>query len=145
MPHLIYAEHRGMSELELDDGVRALLESRLDSIEKLEIACALRASGGMTPAALEAACRLSAETVQDALTRLQRDAIVEPDPGRSEVVRLGSASQDPGFEAVMQLYATDRLRVLSVLSALAMERIRHMAAQVFADAFVSKKRRGDDT
>ena len=133
-----------MSELELDDGVRALLEARLDSFEKLEIAQALRASGGMTPDALEAACRLSADTVQEVLARLQQDAIVEPDPGRGEAVRLGAASQDPRFEAVMQLYATDRPGVLSVLSTLAMERIRHMAAQMFVEAIVHKTKRGDD-
>jgi len=132
-----------MNELELDDGVRALLEARLDSFEKLEIARALRGSDGMTPAALEVACRLSAETVQEVLTSLQQVALVEPDPGRGEVVRLGSASRDPRFEAVMQLYATDRPRVLSVLSTLAMERIRHMAAQVFTDAIVVKHKRGD--
>lgn len=129
-----------MSELELDDGVRALLATRLDSVEKLDIVRALRASGGMTPAALAAACRLSAETVQEALTGLQQDAIVEPDPFRREVVRLGTVRQDPRFKAVMQLYATDRLRVLSVLSALAVERIRHMAAE----AFTSKHPRDDD-
>jgi hypothetical protein len=78
------------------------------------------------------------------LTSLQQVALVEPDPGRGEVVRLGSASRDPRFEAVMQLYATDRPRVLSVLSTLAMERIRHMAAQVFTDAIVGKHKRGDD-
>lgn len=133
-----------MSELDLDDGVRVLLETRLDSFEKLEIARALRVSGGMTPAALEVACRFSAETVQDALTDLQQVALVEPDPGRSEVVQLGSASRDPRFDAVMQLYATDRPRVLSVLSTLAMDRIRHMAAQVFTDAIGAKHRRGDD-
>ena len=132
-----------MSELELDDGVRALLEGRLDSFEKLEVARALRASGGMTPAALEAACRLSAETIEEVLTRLQRDAIVEPDPGGGEIVRLGAASEDPRFEAVMQLYATDRPGVLSTLSTLAMERIRHMAVQVFTEAIVNKHRRDD--
>src|ERR1044071_6665719 len=130
-----------MSELQLDDGVRALLEARLDSFEKLEIAQALRASGGMTPDALEAACRLSADTVQEVLARLQQDAIVEPDPGRGEAVRLGAASQDPRFEAVVQLYAADRPRVLSTL---AMERIRHMAAQMFVEAIVHKTKRGDD-
>ena len=129
---------------ELDDGVRALLETWLDSVEKLEIARALRASGGMTPAALAAECRLSAETVQEALTGLQRHAIVEPDPFRSEVVRLGGARHDPRFEAVMQLYATDRPRVLSVVSTLAMERIRQMAVEVFADAFTGNHTRGDD-
>jgi hypothetical protein len=98
----------------------------------------------MTPAALEAACRLSAETVQEVLAALQQVALVEPDPARSEVVRLGSATRDARFEAVMQLYATDRPRVLSVLSTLAMERIRHMAAQVFTDPIVVKHRRGDD-
>jgi hypothetical protein len=44
----------------------------------------------------------------------------------------------------MQLYATDRPRVLSMLSTLAVERIRHMAAQVFTDPIVIKHRRGDD-
>jgi hypothetical protein len=44
----------------------------------------------------------------------------------------------------MQLYATDRPRVLSMLSRRAMERIRHMAAEVFAEALTSKHTRGDD-
>lgn len=131
-----------MSELDLDHGVRALLETRLDSFEKLEIAYALHASGGMTPEALVAACRLPAETIEEVLPSLQHDAIVEPAPGRGAVIRLGSASRDPRFETVMQLYATNRAGVLSVLSTLAMERIRHMAAQVFAEAIVHKNKRG---
>ena len=44
----------------------------------------------------------------------------------------------------MQLYATNRLGVLSVLSTLAMERIRHVAAQVFGDVFASKHKRNGD-
>jgi hypothetical protein len=130
-----------MSGLKLDDGVRTLLETKLDSFEKLEIVRTLLASGkAMSHPQLETACQLSSELIEDALPSLQRSNIVELNPvDRS--IRLGIASQDPRFVALMQLYNEDRAGVLAVLSSAVMQRLRSMTARAFADAFVIRKKR----
>lgn len=127
----------------LEDGVRTLLEIQLDSYEKLEIVRALRASGAaMSKQELEAACRLTSETVDEVLADLERAKVIEHDVAR-RLVRLGPASADPRFAALIQLYDDDRPGVLSVLSSLVMQRLRSMTARAFADAFVIRKKRGD--
>ena len=133
-----------MSGLELEDGLRTLLTTQLDSFEKLEIVRVLRAAGqAMSAEALESACRCPSQTVREALEELERGAIIEQADG-GRLVRLGPGSKRPHFEALMQLYEEDRPRVMSVLSSLAMERIRTMAARAFADAFLIRTKRGDN-
>lgn len=133
-----------MSGLVLEDGVRTLLETKLDSFEKLEIVRTLLASGqAMSQSQLETACHLSTELIEDALPSLQRAKLVERDAvGQS--IRLGAASLDPRFLALMQLYNEDRAGVLAVLSSAVMRRLRSMAARAFADAFVIRRKRDGD-
>ncbi|HEY6176458.1 MAG TPA: hypothetical protein VIX73_18505 [Kofleriaceae bacterium] len=131
-----------MSEPELDDEVRALLETALDSIEKFEIMQALRAAGrAMSPADLGAACHLGSEVVEDALVDLETANLItrEGDGG----VRPGRGCTDPRFAHLMQLYMDDSASVLATLSSVAVQRIRSMAATAFADALVRKRRSKD--
>jgi hypothetical protein len=44
----------------------------------------------------------------------------------------------------MRLYAADRAGILAALSAVAVQRIRRMAAAAFADAFAARKNRDDN-
>ena len=133
-----------MSGLELEDGLRALLETTLDSFEKLEIVRTLLASGrAMSQSQLEDGCGLSSELIEDALPGLLRARLVERDVV-DRGIRLGIASQDPRFVALMQLYNEDRAGVLAVLSSAVMQRLRSMAARAFADAFVIRKKRDGD-
>jgi hypothetical protein len=133
-----------MSSLQLDDGVRTLLVTKLDSYEKLEIMRVLRgAAQTMSRSELEAACRLSSDAVEDALASLERSKLVEHDPV-NHGIRVGAASADPHFATLMQTYDEDRAAVLAVLSSAVMQRLRSMAARAFADAFVIRKKRGDD-
>lgn len=133
-----------MSGPELDDGVKTLLETKLDSFEKLEVVRALRASGRpMSCSELETACRLSSELIEDAVASLQRSKFVEHDAtGRG--IWLGISSTDPRFEALMKRYNEDRIGVLKVLSSSVMQRLRSMAARAFAEAFVIRRKRDDD-
>lgn len=132
-----------MNERKLEHGVRRVLTSQLDSFEKLEIVRALRATGpAMSTNALEAACRLPSHAVREALADLARNAIIERVDAERLVV-LGAGSKHPHLEALMQLYEDDRSGVMAVLSSLAMERIRAMAARAFADAFVIRRVRSD--
>jgi DNA-binding GntR family transcriptional regulator len=133
-----------MSSLQLDDGVRTLLVTKLDSYEKLEIMRVLREPGRtMSRSELEAACRLSADTVDDALASLERSKLVEHDPV-NHTIRVGAAGADPCFATLMQTYDEDRAAVLAVLSSAVMQRLRGMAARAFAEAFVIRKKRDDD-
>jgi DNA-binding transcriptional ArsR family regulator len=132
-----------VSRLEIDDGVRALLETQLDSFEKLEIMQALYASGqSMSPQELAAACQLRIDVVEDTLDDLERAQLIKRE--RRRQIRTDRGCADPRFAVLMQLYAADRAGVLAVLSSVAVRRIRSMAATAFAEAFAHKKRgKGD--
>lgn len=133
-----------MSEFKLDDEARRLLETQLDSVEKLEVMRVLRASGhALSAEELESRCTLKSEIVVDTLLDLERSKLVELDAG-GKLVRLGQAAVEPSFVALLRHYEEDRLGILSVLSSGAMQRIRSMAARTFAEAFVIRKNRGRD-
>jgi signal recognition particle GTPase len=132
-----------VSRIELDDAVRALLETQLDSFEKLEIMQALRASGqSMSQQEVAAACQLRSDVVEDTLDDLERAQLITRE--RRRRIRTGSGCTDPRFVVLMQLYAEDRAGVLAALSSVAVQRIRSMAATAFADAFAHKKRGNGD-
>jgi hypothetical protein len=133
-----------MSGPDLDDGLRAMLETNLDSFEKLEIIRALLAAGkAMSRSELEVACQIAPELIADTLPSLEGSRMIESDAANHQI-RLGTASKDPRFARLMQLYEEDRIGVLAVLSSMVMRRLRSMAARAFADAFVIGKKRGDD-
>ena len=127
----------------LDDKAHALLQTQLDSFEKLELVRVLRASGKpMSEASLDKAARLRPDVSRDAVIVLLQIGVLRADPGTG-LIELGPASVDPAFQALMAVYEQDRLLVLTALSSLALARIRNMAARTFGDAFVPRKR-GDD-
>jgi hypothetical protein len=133
-----------LTPLQHDPETYKLLCTRLDSFEKLEIVRLLRASGQpMSRADLQTAGRFSSDTVVEALGSLAQSRLIEIDEATS-LVRLGSPAHERAFHAVMSAYEDDRAAVLSLLSTIAMERIRSMAARAFAEAFVLRKKRGDD-
>lgn len=92
---------------------------------------------------LETQYRFVPDTVDEALGSLLHMNVIEFDAER-RLVRLGPATQDPAFQTLMAAYDDDRLAVLTMLSTMAMERMRSMTARAFADAFVLRKKRGDD-
>jgi len=96
----------------------------------------------MSKAQLVVASRLDASVVAAALVELEQAALVELD-SRRELVTLGLLARDHVCESLMALYREDRTVVLSALSSIAVERIRSMTAEAFADAFLLRKRRGD--
>lgn len=118
----------------LPDGVRDLLTHRIDSFEKLEIVLALRDKS----ASIETLARslgLAPEDVRDAARELRSVSLVD-------ISRNGDVALVPHdhVEALAKAYADDRFTVIKVMGEIAMGRIRGMAAQVFADAFVIRKK-----
>ncbi len=121
---------------------RAILESHLSTYERLEILLGIR-TGATTVAEVTSACRLDEQTTRKALAELAQSRLIDYDAGAS-TVQLAPLARETACEAVMALYETDRAAILSVLSTLSVRRVRAMAARVFADAFVFRKKGDGD-
>lgn len=122
----------------LDPEIRRLLETELDSFEKLELLARVRAAAG----GLELADPLfDTEAMRWTLDELRRAGFVEK---RGQLCVLGPRGTQAAIVALMSLYDTDRMTVVAELSSLSLERIRSMASRAFANAFVLRKKRGDE-
>lgn len=122
----------------LDPDVRRLLESELDSFEKLELLARIRG----TPSGLEIADPVfDNAAMRWTLDELLQGGFVER---RGQLCMLGPRAAEPAVVSLLSLYDADRMVVVAELSSLALERIRSMASRAFANAFVLRKKRGDD-
>ena len=120
--------------------VRKLLETELDSIEKVDAVRYLRrVRGSITRTELMRALQLEREATHALIAELARAGLVEIDE-QGGGIRLGGHAVGAAWDELMQLYDEDRLMIVSALSALAVERIRTMAVRAFGEALVSKKK-----
>nr|HEX4318809.1 hypothetical protein [Kofleriaceae bacterium] len=119
-----------------------LLDSTIDSFEKLEIARALRDGAPRELDDLRAALELPKEEFVVAVEALVHAGIVT---SRDGVIALGARAGESRFRELMTAYDDDRFAIAAELSKIAMRRVRTMAARAFSTAFVFKKpKRGDD-
>jgi hypothetical protein len=133
--------------------MRRLLAGPIDSFEKLELLLALvEATRPLTFADLERATSIPLATVREVVGDLSRANLVAIESadagdleGAGKIVRLVPKADDAtALNDLAKLYEEDRLLVVKALSAVAMERIRGMAARTFADAFQLRGKKGDD-
>ncbi len=124
--------------------VRRLLESPFDSFEKLEVGIALFEAPAHTSSIPELASKLglTRELVERAVLELARTGIVHVAGGLTRLTVSGADA--PAFAELARLYEEDRLLVVRIMSEVAMDRIRGMAARTFADAFQLRKKKDDD-
>ncbi|MDQ3365956.1 MAG: hypothetical protein M3680_11065 [Myxococcota bacterium] len=125
-------------------GLRRLLETKLDTFEKLELALVLRDAPDRTGALAELARqlqvgvdvlkRVATELVRVDLVDLRADDTLHLIAGARELELIGEGAA---------LYAQDRQEVIILLSTIAMARIRSLAARSFADAFNLRKKKKD--
>ncbi|MEO6775108.1 MAG: hypothetical protein ABI467_19235 [Kofleriaceae bacterium] len=127
-----------MSVSKLSREIRRLLETELDSFEKLEVMSRVR--GPDAALAVDDAV-LDNEPMRETVRDLLRAHLIER---RTGVYVAGPRATDPVVTELLALYDADRMIVVAELSALAMDRIRSMASEAFANAFVLRKKRGDD-
>jgi len=123
--------------------IRRLLESPLDSFEKLEIIRALchATAGTSSVHVLTLTTELPIQVIAQALLELGAANIVASSGG---LVRLIATGEDAvAIRDLVELYEADRALVAQVLSERSMDRIRGMAARVFAEGFGPKKKPGD--
>lgn len=124
--------------------LRKLLETKLDTFEKLELVLVLRAAGA--PMALVDAARelqVGPDVLRRVALEVQRGRLVEV--RADDHLRLTASAAD--LEALAQgaeLFARDRGAMFELMSAVAMNRLRSMAARTFADAFRIRKKEDDN-
>jgi hypothetical protein len=132
------------SDRQPSPGLRRLLETKLDTFEKLELALVLRDAPDRSRELGDLAVQLQVgpDILKRVATDLARTSLVEVDA--DDNVRLVAGPRD--LELIGEgaaLYAQDRHEVITLLSTIAMDRIRGMAARSFADAFNLRKKKGD--
>lgn len=119
---------------------RRVLETVLDTFEKLEVAAQLAARGPVCLTELADRAQVSVEAANEVAVALVDVGVVEIVNASDTLLQLGSRAQRADFAELMHLYETDRVSVLSELCTLSIERIRGMAARTFAEAFVFKRK-----
>jgi hypothetical protein len=118
--------------------LRRLLETKLDTYEKLELVVVLSKRPGMEAPIAELAREL--QVGHDVLKRLAdevaRAGLVEI---TGDQIRLVAEAGD--LALITEGAALEPRKVISLLSSIALDRIRGMAARSFADAFTLRKKK----
>jgi DNA-binding IclR family transcriptional regulator len=134
-----------VSRSRLPGQVRKLLETAVDSIEKVELIRHLRSAAAPVPRAeIARMLDLDREAADTLIAELAHAGLVEI-VGMRGAVQAGAAAADEACADLLRIYDEDRTQIVTVLSTLALQRIRDMAAWTFGEALVSKKKPKDDT
>jgi hypothetical protein len=132
------------SEDQPSPGLRRLLETKLDTYEKLELVVVLSRRDGATATLGDLARELQVgdDVLKRLATDLSRSGLVAI---QKDLLQLAATPAElPVIEEGAQLYQSDRGKVISLMSTIAMDRIRGMAARSFADAFTLRKKKDTD-
>lgn len=139
-----------MSETDdLPEDVRALLHTHIESYEQLEVLLLLRRERyeEWTIAGLAARLRVHEDLVGSALERLKASGLVVATAAAPPAPRFAYRPSSSGLDAAAgrldREYAEHPIRIIQLMSANAIERVRTAALHTFADAFVLKKDKKD--
>lgn len=129
---------------DLPEDVRALLHEHIESYEQLEVLLLLRRERyeDWTIDGLSARLHVREELVGSAVEGLKASGLVTmtrtaPTPGFS--YRPASSGLDAAAGRLEREYAERPIRIIQLMSANAIDRVRTAALHTFADAFVLKK------
>lgn len=128
------------------EAVRAFLRDYIDSFESLEVLLLLRRE--RTACTADELCgRLTtrAPLIEDALASLARARLVSTDQNalRSYKYVDEDSARDSIVGSLESLYRDEPIRIMQLMSANAIERLRTSTIRAFADAFVVRKEKGD--
>jgi hypothetical protein len=126
-----------VSDAEETELLRGLITEAVDSFEKLEVLVYIvKAGNAIAPAPeIAKALGMSVDDVDQSVKSLRSAGVFDT-----------SGPWAPAVTILLQMYETDRIRVLELMTKMALDRVRKQAARVFADAFVIKpaKKKGDN-
>lgn len=133
---------------ELPEDVRALLQEHIESYEQLELLLLLRRERyeEWTIAGLAARLHVREELIRAALERLKAAGLVAT-AGATPTPRFAYRPASSGLDAAAgrldREYAERPIRIIQLMSANAIDRVRTAALHTFADAFVLQKKDTD--
>lgn len=133
---------------DLPEDVRALLNEHIESYEQLEVLLLLRRERyeEWTVEGLAARLHVREELVRSALEGLKAGGLVvatSATPPPRFAYRPTSSGLDAAAGRLDREYAERPIRIIQLMSANAIERVRTAALHTFADAFVLKKKDSD--
>lgn len=131
---------------ELSADLRRLLDAGIDSLDKLEVVVALYRAPerSLNFGALRERLDLDRDELRRSLRELAAAGFVtEGDERRVTLSRL-DAEREPRLSEIVTLYEQDKTRLVIAITEISLDRIRALAARAFADAFVIRRRKGDD-
>jgi hypothetical protein len=125
----------------VSETAKALLRDHIESFEQLEILLLLHRRGGDTwvADAITDELKVDSDSVSEALGHLCRGHLVTVrGEGRGRIFQYGP--EDPAMDAAVrdlaQAYAENRLDVMNLMNANALERVRTSALRAFANSFL---------
>ena len=133
---------------DLPEDVRALLNEHIETYEQLEVLLLLRRERyeEWTLEALATRLHLREELIGSALEGLKAGGLVvttRATPAPCFAYRPASSGLDAAAGRLEREYAERPIRIIQLMSANAIERVRTAALHTFADAFVLKKKDSD--
>jgi hypothetical protein len=136
-----------MTESEIPAAVRMLLLERIHSYEQLESLLYLHGRRGEPCPAevVAAALRIAADATVQALEELVANELVVAHRASGTVFRYSAATAalDASVAELARAYADQRLGVMKLMSAYAIERLRTGAIRAFSDSFlIGRKKDG---
>ena len=132
----------------LSPALRKLLDTQVESFEKLELLMLLRRSpsGPKTAGELALTLNIGSDEVRSIVAALSAAGLV----ARAADGAISLAPLRPEAQAVLdelaRVYEEDKIVLVKVIAETAMDRLRNLAGRAFADAFVIRKNKkgGDD-
>lgn len=124
--------------------VRRLLATVVDSFEKLEVVVLVyRAQpAARTTASIASALSLTTDEAKQVIAELHAAGVIVRDG--TGWVHDATSRWARDVDELVAIYDRDRIEVLKLMTALAIERVRSQAANVFADAFLLRPRKKRD-
>jgi hypothetical protein len=115
-----------------------LLDEHIETFEELEVVIALirRAGRSATATQLAADARLPGQDVSVAVDRLKGSGLIELAPPDRLTLALSNPRYAIGLQQLEVEYATNRTRIMSLMTANALRRVRTSAIRTFARAFL---------
>lgn len=133
---------------DLPEDVRGLVHEHIESYEQLEVLLLLRRERyeQWTVAGLAARLHIREELIASAVDGLKSSGLVAATGTASEAhlaYRPASSGIDAAAGRLEREYADRPIRIIQLMSANAIDRVRTAALHTFADAFVLKKKDND--
>lgn len=135
-----------MASDEIPESIKAFLFERIHSHEELEVVLLMARADELrwTEEAIAAELKIAVSLVRDALKALRNRDIVDALTENARTHFRTRENQKAPLAQLVQLYDQQRLEIVMLMSANAIERVRTGAMRTFADSFFLGRKRDDD-